>query len=64
MIRCKIILLESFKYFSGALVLLKQKLKIGIVVGEVSGDVHTEAYLLDAECLGYLSTVVQAQVAP
>ena len=38
MIRCKIILLESFKYFSGELVLLKQKLKIGIVVGEVSGD--------------------------
>ncbi|ESK56341.1 lipid-A-disaccharide synthase [Acinetobacter tjernbergiae DSM 14971 = CIP 107465] len=38
MIRCKIILLESFKNLNGALVLLKQKLKIGIVVGEVSGD--------------------------
>ena len=38
MIRCKIILLKSFQYLNGALVLLKQKLRIGIVVGEVSGD--------------------------
>ena len=38
MIRCKIILLKSFQSLNGALVLLKQKLRIGIVVGEVSGD--------------------------
>jgi len=37
-IQCKIILLKYFKHLNGAVVLLKQKLKIGIVVGEVSGD--------------------------
>ena len=34
-----------------------------IVAVEDIVDVYAEAYLLDAECLGYLSTVVQAQVA-
>ena len=34
-----------------------------IVAVEDIVDVYTEVYLLDAECLGYLSTVVQAQVA-
>jgi alanine-alpha-ketoisovalerate/valine-pyruvate aminotransferase len=34
-----------------------------IVAVEDIVDVHTEAYLLDAEYLGYLSAVVQAQVA-
>ena len=34
-----------------------------IVAVEDIVDVHTEAYLLDAKYLGYLSAVVQAQVA-
>ena len=34
-----------------------------IVAVEDIVDIHTEAYLLDAECLGYLSAIVQAQVA-
>ena len=34
-----------------------------IVAVEDIVDVYTEAYLLDAECLGYLSAIVEAQVA-